>query len=135
MPKLLTPKDSEFIPELPSDYCARFARLLAEKMFGLNYQTGHAWIISKRNNLVAQFNEDSKDFQSKLYPGAIVTWFDRKSKYNSPERIKTGTHAMLYLGNQNSEPIFAEQRGQKQQIITLDEVLKQGLKPRQIVLP
>lgn len=137
MIRILTPRDKEFIENLPPNYCARFARLTSEKIFGSNFNLGHAWLIGEVNKIQIQIEEfaDLRDYNLGLYPGAIITWFDPKSNFNEPERILAGTHAMAYIGKRRGIPYFLEQRGSTQQEISLDIILKQELQPRQIVIP
>ena len=99
--------------------CAKYARLAAEKLFGLKYASADAWDmgIMPGNYVVWRKNESKEDYHKVIKPGDLVGIYLRTSPENMPNR--SYTHMALYLG----EGKVLHQRGKDVFISNLDRVL------------
>jgi hypothetical protein len=97
--------------QLPPGYCARFARLAADHIFGKKYPVSDAWCMREQSGVLA-IPVNSRDvplFADKviLAPGMVVG-----VRYNN-STISDGnmpyTHVGLYIGKHNGKPVFLEQ--------------------------
>lgn len=118
---------------LKENMCAKYARLSAELMSGSFYIPSNAWDFHKSNNLLLKKinNYELKHNINLLIPKkTIVTFYDPSSKFNKTDREVT--HTMLYLGQLQRDLFFAEQRKDKQQIISLSDIATDELIAREI---
>lgn len=113
--------------------CARYARIASQIMSGELFSPANAWDLHKKNSVIRDVdNYILKQSTDILIPQkTIVTFYDAKSSYNIQGR--NCTHAMLYIGKQRGDLFFAEQRGKRQQIIQLSDIIAQGLDAREIL--
>ncbi|MEA3414087.1 MAG: hypothetical protein U9Q99_00990 [Nanoarchaeota archaeon] len=106
--------------------CSLYSRLITEK-FGNKINKGCAWDLPS-------LNKSSKYNLHKLSKGDIVLFYNPTSSYNNKER--EGTHVACYLGtNKKGEELFAEERGYKTKITTINKFKKKGFKPIKIIYP
>jgi len=121
--------------------CAKYARLSAEQLSGVEYQPANAWDLGSRNQIIEQSRGDkvldvyALEEEGKLEEGkSIVIFYNPGSGYNRIGRI--GTHAAIYLGtNDKDEIIFAHQYGKTQGKVTLKSLKDKGLEPKQLISP
>lgn len=147
--------------KLPPEYCSKYARLSAKKIFNKKYIPGHAWDLKYDNKIVYQFKEEETINDSTTYenlknliidgilkPGMMVV-VKRQMKpneylayksYNRAGRDKKGnkiedTHVLLYLGlNDNGEEEFAHYWYNKKEKIIPDKFKeRKNLKPTLIL--
>ncbi|MEK6847330.1 MAG: hypothetical protein AABY16_04130 [Nanoarchaeota archaeon] len=105
--------------EVPPTYCARYVRLAARDLFGLNYPTSDAWRIRDAPNvdeirLDDGIRLDNLVSEGKLKRGMIVGAYNPTSKYNGREDVKKAgyTHNLLYLGkSEDGKLYFADHFG------------------------
>lgn len=110
------------------NHCALYARLITESM-GNEINRGNAWDLVKNN-------ENYKYGEQELSPGDLVGLYHAESAYrkgkNGEEREYS--HVATYLGkNKEGKEIYAEQRGKKSRITTLDQFQKYGWEPKRII--
>jgi hypothetical protein len=121
------------ILDLEPNMCAKYARIASQIMSGELFYPANAWDLHKKNPVLR--NTDNyiiKHSSDILIPKkTIVTFFDPRSNYNTKGR--NCTHAMLYIGKQRGDLFFAEQRGKKQQIISLSDIIAQELDSKEIL--
>jgi len=123
-----------YLKDLEPNMCVRYARIVAKKLTGAEYNPADAWEFSKRNKIVAELNGNLEDFVEKMTAKkTIVTFYDPKSEYNKKGRKVT--HSALFLGCENGKIIFAEQTRAIQQITTYSKMQKRGLIAKQILAP
>ena len=58
--------DNAPILDLPSSHCSKYARLVAEQIFGLKYNPANAWDLHKVNNSVWFADKDANNLKNVL---------------------------------------------------------------------
>jgi hypothetical protein len=123
--------------QMPSGYCARFARLSADYVFGKAYPAADAWKMRETEGvftLPADENEIPKLAKSGvLVPGMLVGVHYKRSSFTS--RDLPYTHLGLYLGEQNGKPVFLEQFCDEIRISRLSDYKKSEFEIREILGP
>jgi hypothetical protein len=129
------------IKGIPYGYCAKYARLAAKELTGIDYVPGHAWELGNENTIVRTLtnNHDlrDKEFKELLFSGeTIVIFRNWNSLYNGTGRI--GTHAAVYLGKdlESDELMFAQEYLGNQITANYNEMIDyMSLSTRQILAP
>ena len=127
--------------KLPPLRCSQFVRMAAKDLFGKNYSSSDAWERRYNDNLIDSVGQkELKNLEEEgvLLPGRIVGFYNPRSRYNSTNDSRgfpvEYTHNALYLGkNIFGNLVFAEQRGEKIRITSLEEFIKEGLTPVEIL--
>jgi len=99
--------------------CAKYARLSAEKLFGLSYAQADAWHMGRTpgNYVVWRKNESKEDYSKIIKPGDLLGIYIRTSPSNRFDR--SYTHLALYLG----EGKILHQFGKEALISNLDRLI------------
>ena len=122
---------------VPKLFCARYARLSAEYIFGFEFPVTHAWrmrhnprviVTSTNNNLFRKLYQEKK-----VKSGAMLGVYVPKSQHNLIWRPYT--HLSLYLGEKNRNPIFLEQFDSEIRVSSLLDYESKGLKLKEILVP
>ena len=103
------------------DECAKYARLAAERLFGLKYNPADAHLLGERNRIV--WDGASKKRMPKLKRGQIIGIYLPESKFL--ERGWRFTHAALVVKPQMNTIIIAHNTGGILRIDLLDKFLKE----------
>ncbi|MDZ4256525.1 MAG: hypothetical protein U1C71_02880 [archaeon] len=123
--------------EIPhGNWCAMYARLAAEHLFGLRYVRGDAWKIAELNRTVWKSSRDGdQGFRSHLRPGQVLGIFNPVSKYNK-EGIPY-THVALYVGTKNGAHYIMHRVGSKDILETLESFYnnRRGWVIREVIEP
>lgn len=116
---------------LPSEYCARYARLAAKDLSGTEYIGANAWDLADANKLAANVNgnlEELLDTGTLIPRSSIVTFYNLKEG-----KIR---HAALYMGkNEKGQHFFAHQYKDIQLDETEEQLKERGYEPRQVIAP
>lgn len=125
---------------VPKNYCSRYIRFAAKDIFGLEYPKKDAWNQRYHNHIVAELKEESQleklVCEGKIKPGEIIGVYNPKSLYNlrkdEADKKVEYTHVALYLGtNCFGEPLLAHHYGKKTEVISVSELRKRGLMPKE----
>ncbi len=104
-------------------YCARYARIAAEKLFGLKYEKAHAWAFAEKNRLVWRRGINKEPYSKILKPGQILGINYPSSKFSKPNRLYT--HVALFVGIKNGKRmIFHQWQGKFLKKDSLGQFLK-----------
>ena len=123
-----------YIEDLDKFMCSKYARLLAKGLSGVEYVPAHAWELGEKNSIVAELDGDLENYVDLMTPKkSIVIFHNPLSLFNKSGRI--GTHAGLFLGEDNGEIMIAEQRGKKQRVVSYKKMQSKRLNARLIVGP
>jgi hypothetical protein len=123
--------------------CARYARMVSEKVFSLKYTPANTWNFSYANQPIVKVEESNLELLAQngtLEPGMILGTYNPKSRYAN-RTDQTGrpvkyTHTVVYLGEgRNGQPIFVHQFGAKIRIDTLSSLKEQELELREVIAP
>ena len=115
---------------LPKGFCARFVRLAAKDLFGLDYPVVNAWDLQHDAVLIANLNGNRNLHEMSTFDllekGIVVGAYYPQSKANGrsdKQNIKVSyTHVLLFVGNDSlGNPVFIEQFKEKIQIRRLDD--------------
>ncbi len=127
---------------LKKDRCSQYSRLAAKKLFGKEYNSGHAWNLRYSNKVVheIQKQESIKDLiiRDKLEPGMLIGVYQPRSSYKNRkdekgQKVKY-THVITYLGlNNQGKPEFVNQLGRRIQRITDEDFSKKKFTPKEII--
>ena len=133
-------KELPYVEGLEANECAKYSRLLTEKLTGVKYNPGHAWKLGKNNVILVDDKSldkskgDLGEFVELMEPGKTIVIFHNKlSLFNRFGRI--GTHAGVYAGKHEGKIMFAEQYIIEQQIRSYEDMRKKGLNAKQILAP
>ncbi|MBI4043827.1 MAG: hypothetical protein HY393_03400 [Candidatus Diapherotrites archaeon] len=87
------------------DWCSLYARLAAEKLFGIKYTKGFAWQLAGLNKSVWQKGNPAcpKDFHQVIRSGHLLGIFIPSSSHNESNRPYT--HVALYVGIEDGRNI------------------------------
>ena len=128
--------------EVPSSMCARYLRLSANDLFGLQYPKADAWNIrddSRVSEIPVSSVKDLENLAERgvLKPGMGLGLYNPTSRYNSVAQ-KDGagyTHVAIYLGKEDGKLCFADKFGKETRPkIALGELLNRGnLQPREVL--
>ena len=105
--------------EVPRGYCARYARLAAEGIFGKVYPKDNAWDYRYSARIIKELDgQDANEelnrlaYEGELQPGMIIGVFYPPSSWNNKLDMKGQyiefSHLMLFLGISKGEPVFAD---------------------------
>ncbi|HLD15953.1 MAG TPA: hypothetical protein VJB94_05250 [Candidatus Nanoarchaeia archaeon] len=120
---------------LKSFSCSRFARLEAEKRFGIKYQPAHAWDRKYTDNVINLEGKtlDERFDEGVLKPGMIVGLFNPNSLFlNGTDKkgnLRAYTHVALCLARSQ----YTHQYGSEIRIDNEDELKNLGLSPVEIL--
>lgn len=121
--------------ELPQSYCARFARLASENLFGKNYPISDAWDMRDSDGVFSlALGDDGVVYATKngiLTPGMLVGSYYKWSRANDGKRPYT--HLSLYVGTHHGEPVFLEQFRNEVRLSTMRDYDLSGLEVREIL--
>lgn len=112
----------------PPSHCALYAKLTTEAL-GNSINRGNAWEVEKRNPSYEYSPET-------LSQGDLVGFYNPKSTYNfgKDNEKREYSHVATYLGRDaNRKEIYAEQRGRKSRITSIDQFTKEGWTPKKII--
>ena len=86
------------VGEIDERHCAEYARIAAERLFGLNYVSADAWNMGKTpgNFVVWRQYESKEDYHKVIKPGDLVGIYFRTSPSN--KRNRSYTHMAVYIG-------------------------------------
>lgn len=126
--------------KVPPARCSQYARMCAEKVFGKHYSFANAWDRRYDDKLVCRAdNLENLAESGALQPGMLVTWRNSASSYANG-RDKSGverncSHVAVYIGidAENKEPLFAEQRGTKKQVVSYSRFKNDGWTPVEVI--
>jgi len=113
-----------------------YARLAAEKMFGIKYERGDAWVFAKNNRSIWKGSADRvNDVQTILQPGNVIGLYNPTSTYNSRERPYT--HTALYVGKADGKHWVMQRIGTSDRLEPLEDYLAAhpGWEIREIIAP
>ena len=121
--------------DVPECFCARYARLSSEFLFGKRFPASDSWeirlkpgVISRRTN-----NQNFKFFSNngKVSPGSIIGIYNPRSSYNNKNRPYT--HISLYLGKQRGKDVFLEQFVDETRMMTIRDYELEMLQIKEIL--
>ena len=131
------PREPFHFSEIPrGNYCTMYARLAAEKMFGIKYERGDAWVFAQKNRSIWKgATARVSDVQTILQPGNVIGLYNPKSNYNSREREYT--HTALYVGKAEGKHWVMQRIGTSDRLETLEDYLAThpGWEIREIIAP
>ncbi len=131
------PREPFHFSEIPrGNYCTMYARLAAEKMFGIKYERGDAWVFAKNNRSIWKgATARVSDVQAIIQPGNVIGLYNPKSTYNSRERAYT--HTALYVGKAEGKHWVMQRIGTSDRLETLEDYLTAhpGWEIREIIAP
>ena len=121
--------------QLPDNYCARYARLAAEAIFGKRFPVADAWHMRKQKGVVT-INTNDPDFmqlvgREAIRPGMMIGVYRPDSDFN--RRDRDYTHVALYLGLQNGVPLLIEQCIGQVRTVSLDRYQQEGFGIREAI--
>jgi len=121
--------------QVPDLFCARYARLSAEYIFGVKFPVTHAWKMRNHPQITA-LPTDNVSFkilsnENQIERGSIVGVYVPKSQRRKFWRHYT--HLSVYLGEKDKIPVFLEQFGDKIRISNLTSYDSEGLKLKEIL--
>lgn len=131
------PREPLHFSEIPhGNYCTMYARLAAEKLFGMTYKRGDAWDFARNNKSVWKGTTTNvNDIKSLFRPGQVIGLFNPKSNYNSSSREYT--HTALYVGYSNGKHWVMQRIGTLDRLEPLENYLEEhpGWKIKEIIEP
>jgi hypothetical protein len=135
--EIRVPREPLHFTEIPrGNYCTMYARLAAEKLFGLKYKRGDAWEFARNNKSVWKgATNNVNDIKPLFRPGQVIGLFNPNSNYNSPSRAYT--HTALYVGNSNEKNWIMQRIGTQDRLEPLENYLAEhpGWKIMEIIEP
>ncbi len=125
---------------VPSNYCARYVRVAAKDLFGIDYPYANVWDIREKSSVktIPLNNKTLEQLvdEGKLVPGDAVGMYYPRSEHNDDKGAKKAgyTHMALYLGKEGHTLFFADKFGSKTRPrISLEAMEKTGLKPVEVI--
>jgi hypothetical protein len=127
--------DVAFFDDMPECHCARYARLAADYVFGLNYPVASAWKMREQTPHQKTNNGEFMMLSTieAVKPGVLVGIYFPGSKFNADGRPYT--HMSLFVGLQNGKPIFLEQMVDEIRRISIEDYALEGMQIREIIYP
>lgn len=121
--------------QLPYNFCARYARLCADFIFGKKFPVSDSWYM-RQNKHVFTVATDNSQFPNLVQfgiikPGMMVGVYCSDSEYGDAVRLYT--HMSLYLGQQRDKPLFLEQFMDEIRIMNLRDYDLEGLQIREVL--
>ncbi len=129
---------------VPEGYCARYARMAAFDLFGLNYTPGHAWDLAHVNYSVKHLHRDRLEDLARrnvLQQGMIIGMHNSESDYaeglDCLGNKRKYTPIALYLGTEpeTQRTLFADQFEENIEVYNSFKMYEDGLEPREIIAP
>lgn len=122
---------------VPPHYCAKWARLATDHLFGKKFSMVPAWDRIYADNLIEEISARPLSYLVKkgiLQPGMILGVVNPNSPILGRKDFSGGvanyTHNIIYLGlSLEDEPLFAEQFNDLTQVFSEKEMYQRHLTP------
>jgi len=113
--------------------CSKLTRLIAEKLFNLNYSPSAAWDRRYHCEQVIPLSGELNRYSDQLEPGSIVGIKIPNSEYNKGKdeqgKERAYSHVAIYIGkDKDSNPLFADQYKTRVRVQNLSKLEKENLK-------
>lgn len=117
------PNEALHFSEIPHGYfCAQYARLAAERLFGLKYTKAAAWDFRNVNRVVWRKTNATRGLETIVQPGQILGIRNPHSLANRWWRPYT--HVALVVGRKNGEILIMHRIGSKDVLEPLRDALQ-----------
>ncbi len=122
-----------------NNYCAQLVVILAEKVYNINYDLDHAWLLNTKENNIVVWNKykDNKIDNSQIPEGSILGIKTKENKdflnlLNLSEYDYT--HVVLYVGKIDNNQSVISLEKEKVQIFEINKYLEEN-ELIEIILP
>lgn len=117
------PTEALHFSEIPRGYfCAQYARLAAERLFGLKYTKAAAWDFRNVNHVVWRKRNATRGLETIIQPGQILGIRNPHSLANRWWRPYT--HVALVVGKKNGKILIMHRIGSNDILEPLHDALK-----------